>query len=146
MRHRALLLAACASVLAAPAVAQSMAFSGDPGVLVVGAAAAGSPPEPATESSTTYTLAGVTTATRITARLTASLPAGVTLRVTLAAPAGAVSAGPVTLSPMGQEVVRMIPAGSHGGLAITYHLSAPTSTGPVPLSFVSVEFTLVSEP
>lgn len=132
---------------AAPAPAQStLTLSGEPAPLVVSTASAGSAPEPATESSTTYSLSATDLTSRITARLDTALPPGVTLRVSLAAPPGATSSGAVALSTAEQDVVRGIPAGSYAGLSITYTLQATSGAGVIAPSTPAVTFTVLAQP
>lgn len=146
MRTASLLLAFLAvalGVTTTSAAAQgTMSVSADPATLHVAMARAGEPPDPKTEGTTTYDLRDVASASAIVARLGTPLPPGTTLRVALTAPVGAVSRGLVTLGTTDREVVGSVPPGSHGGLSITYELSATAGAGTVPLTAVDVVFTL----
>lgn len=127
--------------------AQTVVVSGDPGMLTVGSATPGSPLDPASDASTTYTVTTTTAGQRIVARLDAPLPNGVTLTVSLTPPGGTANAGEVTLSTVDQTVVGSIQtAGTYSGLAITYRLVATTAVGPVPTAVRSVVFTVVPGP
>jgi len=124
--------------------AQTVTVSGDPGMLTVGSAPPGSPLDPASDASTTYTVTTTAAGQRIVARLDTPLPSGVTLTVSLTPPSGAANEGEITLSTVDQTVVGSIPAaGTYSGLAITYRLAAVTAAGPVPTTVRSVVLTVV---
>lgn len=126
----------------ARAQTSAISVSGNPPSLVIASAIAGGGPIPVSNASTTYSIQSGTSGQRILAVLDSPLPAGVTLEVQLAAPAGAQSAGRVSLSIVAQVAVQNIPLGEFAGLSITYYLSAPTSAGVVPLEGRTVTFTI----
>lgn len=149
MTKRFALLAAGLSALGAQIVgAQTLNVSGNPGLLRVSAAIAGSEPIAVVNSSTTYT---VTTGNpnrffRITAGLSAPMPVGVTLTASLAAPPGAISLGPVALDGIARDVVMDIPRRTTATQAITYTLSATVAAGVIPNSTRTVTLTIVQQP
>jgi hypothetical protein len=98
--------------------------------LIVNAGTAGSQPGSASASGT-YSVTTNGTGMKITAEIDAAMPAGVTLTASLAAPAGATSAGVVTLSPTPQDAVSGITEVAESGLGITYGLEATVSAGVV---------------
>ena len=141
------LSAACVLVaLGTQAVgAQTLTVSGNPGLLRVSSAVAGSEPTPVSNSATTYT---VTTPNpnrtyKLTARLNAPMPVGIVLTGSFAAPPGATSLGAVSLDNTDRDVVTGIPRQTNATLTITYQLS-PTAAGGVQLpSPRTVTLTLV---
>jgi hypothetical protein len=68
---------------------------------------------------------------RIRARLNAAMPPGTTLQITLAAPAGAISLGAVTLTTTAQDVITGIPRanGLTAARAISYSFTATPAAG-----------------
>lgn len=147
------MLAACAALLlligsGRAASAQTLAVSGNPGLLNVTSAIAGSEPVSVSNSSTTYT---VTTPApnrtyKITAQLNANMPAGVTLTATLAAPAGATSVGAVALDVTARDVVTGILRNTNSTQSITYQLDATAAAGVVALSSRTVTLTIIRFP
>lgn len=130
------------------AVAQTVNVSGNPGLLRISTAIAGSQPIAVSNSSTTYT---VTTGNpnrlyKITARLSAPMPVGVTLTASLAAPPGATALGPIILDAIDRDVVLDIPRRTTATQAITYALSATVAAGVIPNSSRTVTLTLVQQP
>lgn len=124
------------------ALGQSLSVSGDPSLLLIETATAGSQPDPDTDASTTYDVT-VLSVSKIVGRLDASLPSGVELVVQLEAPGGAVSQGRVTLTTSDQDLVTDIGSGSHSGLAITYELSATVDAGTTGLDDRTVTLSVV---
>jgi hypothetical protein len=104
----------------------AIAVSGDPLPLVINSASAGSEPDDAIDSSTTYSVYGPSF---ISASLDSAMPLGVTLWVKLAAPVGALSEDYVPLSNYEQIVVFGLEAGTASGLGIWYKLHAPAEAG-----------------
>lgn len=143
------LLAAGLAVLAANAVgAQTVNVSGNPGLLRVSTAIAGSEPIAVSNASTTYT---VTTGNpnrlyKVTARLSAPMPVGVTLTGSFAAPPSATSLGPIALDAIDRDVVLDIPRRTNATQAITYMLSATVAAGVIPNSSRTVTLTIVQQP
>ena len=127
---------------------QTLAVSGNPGLLRVSTAVAGSEPVAMSNSSTTYT---VTTPNanrqyRITARLSAPMPVGITLTGSFAAPPGATSLGPVALDAIDRDVVLNIPRRTNATQGITYSLLATVAGGVIPNSSRTVTLTIVQQP
>jgi hypothetical protein len=120
----------------------TITVSANPGALTVSTAMAGSAPLPVSDASTTYSVQSETAGQKITAILNAPLPAGLTLEVELAAPAGAVSAGRISLSTVQRTVVHDLPTGQFSGLSINYYLTAATSAGVVSSDVRTVTFTI----
>ena len=146
---RSLLASVSALLLAGPAAsAQTLAVSGNPGLLRVTGAVAGSQPIAVSNGSTTYT---VTTGVpnrlyNLTARLNAPMPSGVTLTGTFAAPPGATSLGAIALDATARNVVTNIPRRTDATLGITYSLSALVTAGVVPNGSRTITLTLVQAP
>jgi hypothetical protein len=139
-----LLFAAAHAVGIARLGAQTVVVSGDPATLIVHAAAAGGELQPVTDAMTTYAVTTTSANQKIVARLDAPPPLGVTLMIQLAAPSGAASRGPVTLSVLDQEVVGPIPSpGTYAGLAIVYTHSASVKAGPIPMATRTVTISIV---
>lgn len=119
-----------------------LSFSGSPS-LVISAATAGSAPTSASASAT-YAVTTNETNRKITAQLDADMPAGVTLLVTLAAPAGATSAGAVSLGTTPVDVVTGIGTLNASGLGVSYSLTATSAAGVVPADTRTVTYTIVA--
>ena len=145
---RVLAVAALLPLCSRAAFAQTLAVSGNPGLLRVSVATAGSEPLAVSNATTTYT---VTTPNpnrphNITAQLNANMPIGITLSATLAAPPGATSVGPVALDVTPRDVVLGIPRRANSTHGITYTLAATVQAGVVPLSSRTVTLTIVQAP
>jgi hypothetical protein len=146
---KSLLVGVSACLSAAQAMsAQTLAVSGNPGLLHVTSAVAGSQPIAVSNSSTTYT---VTTGNpnrffNLTARLNAPMPPGVTFTGTFAAPPGATSLGAIALDATARNVVTNIPRRTDATLGITYSLSALVTAGVVPNGSRTITLTLVQAP
>ena len=128
--------------------AQTFSVSGNPGLLRINSAVAGSEPVGVSVGATTYT---VTTppANRtyaITMQLDANMPAGVTLTATLAAPPGAVSVGAVALDVTARNVVTGIIKNTNSTQGITYDLNATAAAGVIPNSSRTVTLTVIRFP
>ncbi|MEX2178913.1 MAG: hypothetical protein WD801_09400 [Gemmatimonadaceae bacterium] len=151
-RLRVLLLALAALLpiggRAANAQPATLSVSGNPGLLRISTAVAGSQPISVGNSTTTYTVdTGNPNRTYdITAQLNAAMPAGVTLTGTYAAPAGATSVGQIALDQTARNVVVGIPRRTTSTHGITYQLSATVLAGVVPLSTRTVTLTIVQAP
>lgn len=130
-------LLASASIAAAQTATQTVTFqvqaineisvSGDPGQLTISTASAGGQLQPATDNTTTYSITTNEAGKKIAISLDSDMPTGVTLEVSLAEPAGATSAGDVTLSTVDADAVTDIGNLAETGLAITYTLSATSA-------------------
>jgi hypothetical protein len=118
--------------------------SGSPAPMIVSTAAAGSAPSTVTAGGTTYAVTTNESNQKITASLDLSLPDGVTLEVSLAPPAGAASAGSVSLSTAGTDVVTGISATAAAALPITYRLSATPVVMMSAPAVRTVTFTIVA--
>lgn len=121
----------------------SFLVSGDPPVLSISTAPAGSNPVPATNSSTSYSVTTNNAGRKITGVISVALPTGVTLSMLLAAPTGATSAGVVALTTSPQDLVTGIGNVSETGLMITYILSATaaaTQSGSIDATTVTLTF------
>ncbi len=130
--------------------AQTISVSGNPGLLRISAAVAGSQPTAVTNATTTYTVTtpggGGNPTFLVTMRLNANTPAGVTLTATLAAPSGATSAGAVALDVTARNVVTGIRKNSTSTQSITYTLSATAAAGVVAYSSRTVTLTVAQAP
>ena len=129
--------------------AQTIVVSGNPGLLRINTAVAGSQPASVSNNSTTYTVVTPNPAGRtykITAQLNSPMPAGVTLTATLAAPAGATSVGAVALDMTARDVVTGIPRQTNATRSITYQLSATVLAGVIPSSNRIVTLTVLRFP
>lgn len=143
------LLAALLLLGSRAAVAQTITVSGNPTALKITTAVTGSQPTSVSNSSTTYTVVTPTPANRtykITAQLTALMPAGVTLTATLAAPTGATSVGPVALDMTARDMVTGIPKSTNSTQSITYQLSATVLAGVVTSTSRIVTLTVLRFP
>ncbi len=130
--------------------AQTISVSGNPGLLRISAAVAGSQPTPVSNATTTYTVntpsAGGNPTFLVTMRLSANMPAGVTLTATLAAPPGATSAGAVALDVTARNVVTGIRKNTNSTQTITYTLNATAAAGVVANSSRTVTLTVAQAP
>jgi hypothetical protein len=147
-QSRGWLIAALLLIGGRAAIAQTIAVSGNPGLLRINNAVAGSEPIAVTNSSTTYT---VTTPNpprtyKVTAQLDAAMPADVTLTATFAAPTGATSIGPVALDLTARDVVTGIPRNTNSTQGITFELSATVAAGVVTSSSRVVTLTIIRFP
>jgi len=126
--------------------AQLLSVSGNPGALDVVGATPGSNPNSVSNASTTYTVTVVFRA-KIAVSINSAMPSGLTLRVTLAAPSGAVSNGPITLSTTAQDAVNGIPLGTVlSTRGVTYSFSATAAAGVVASTTRTVTLTLLPDP
>ena len=121
----------------------ALSVSADPGALTVNSATAGSPPNAATNSATSYAITTNETKKKITAAIDQAMPAGLTLQVNLQAPTGATSAGAVTLGTAAADVVTGISKLNESGKTITYTFSATTAAGTVSSTSRTVTLTIV---
>jgi hypothetical protein len=121
-----------------------ISVSGNPAPLVVNAATAGSPPNSASDSSTTYALTTNESNKKITVGIDSAMPSGTTLTITLAAPTGATSAGAVTLGTTAQNAVTGISTLNESGKTITYQFSATAAAGVVASQTRTVTLTITS--
>lgn len=111
-------------------------------VLHITTSVAGTAPASVTSSGSTMALTTNQTNAKITAALSASMPAGVTLSAGLAAAAGAASAG---IKPLGTTAVDLVTAITHvnaSGLTLTYQLDASAAAGVVTSGTRVVTYTI----
>ncbi len=130
--------------LSSGSTVETLTLSGNPLSLLVSTALAGLQPDAVLDQATTYDVS-VTQTSQIAVQLTSSLPSGLTLRVRMDAPAGAVSAGYVSLTTTAQDLVTSIPSGSYSQLTVSYEISGTVSAGVVALNTVDVDFTLTAQ-
>lgn len=123
-----------------------LTVSGNPALMRINTAVAGSQPTSVTNAVTTYNVrVGKTDNKKITARLNTNMPAGVTLTVTLAPPPGATSLGAITLTTTEQDAVVDI-TNVNVTQSITYQLTANVTAGVIPSSTRTVTLTLLDYP
>jgi hypothetical protein len=140
----AFLLAAAIALFTPALGAQSVAVSGDPGLLSVHSATPGASLDPVSNAATTLAVTTTKPNQKIVARLDAPLPDGITLTIQLGAPDGSLSRGQVRLATTDQELVGGIPTtGTHPGLAIVYTLDATVGAGPLPATARTVVISVV---
>jgi hypothetical protein len=128
--------------------AQALATISSPAPLIVSVApVAGAEPAPVTDKSSSYTVSTLPLQPkRITAQLSANMPAGVTLTISLAAPTGASSVGTIVLDNVPRNVVTGVTNVVPESNVITYQLSAFVSAGVVAPDTRTVTLTLVNDP
>ncbi|MCO6441400.1 MAG: hypothetical protein J5I81_10005 [Nitrococcus mobilis] len=119
-----------------------ISVSGNPGTLTINSATAGSAPDAASDSSTTYAVTTNETNKKITTAIDTAMPSGVTLTVDMTAPTGATSAGAVTLDTVEVDAVTGISSIDEQALGITYQLSATADAGVVAQTSRTVTFTV----
>ncbi len=102
------------------------AFNASAVTLTINTATAGSDPAPATGSST-WAVTNNTSYALLSASLDAAMPAGMTLSVLLGVPTGSTSSS-VNLTAASQQVANLTKS-AQAGLAVTYTLTAPASSG-----------------
>lgn len=120
----------------------SITVSGNPGTLVINSSTAGSGPDSATDSSTTYAVTTNNSVREVTAALTSNMPLGVTLTVDLVAPTGATSQGATSLSTTSASLVTGIGNLSQASLGITYVLSATVAAAQTSNATNTVTYTI----
>ena len=125
--------------------AQTLVISGNPGLLRVSSAIAGSEPIAVSSSTTTYTLTtpNPNRPHKIVAQLNAAMPVGLTLTATLEPPPGATSLGPVALDMTPRDVLVAIQRNTDATQLITYTLTASVLAGVVPPTSRIVTLTIV---
>jgi hypothetical protein len=139
------ILCLTAALVAAEAASAALmiSISGNPSTLTINSATAGSQPNNATNSSTTYSITTVASGTTITGKLNANMPAGLTLKVQLQAPTGATSVGAVAMTTTAANLITGIGIiALQTGLTITYTLSATVAAAPVASSSVVLTLTI----
>ncbi len=149
-RIRTLLLTAVLPVVlgrTAAAQVTTVITSGNPAAMTISTAVAGSQPTNVSNSATTYSTLNLQSGQpqKITARLSANMPAGVTLTASLAVNASATSVGAVSLDVTARNVVININA-NQVARTITYQLSALASAGVIASQTRTVTFTISDYP
>lgn len=96
--------------------------------------------------STTYSVINVLGTKKLVGRLNAVMPAHVALKVQMAAPSGATSTGPVTLTASNQDLVTGIGLVTQSGLPMTFTLSATVQAAVVTAGSRTFTLTLVDAP
>jgi hypothetical protein len=147
-RVRILLLAALVPLGTRAVGAQTLTASGNPGLLRISTAVAGSQPVAVTNATTTYTV--VTPAPnrtyKITAQLNANMPTGTTLTATFAQVPQSISAGAIPLDVTPRNVVTSINKNTNNTASITYSFTATTAAGVIPSTSRTVTLTVSQEP
>lgn len=111
--------------------------------LTVNSATAGSAPDVATDSTTTYSITTNGVDRMITGMINSDMPSGVTLSVRLEAPTGARSRGMCVLSTTPVTLVSDITGLSESGRSISYELAATSAAGVIPSASRTVTLTIV---
>jgi hypothetical protein len=125
--------------------ASSISVSGNPGLLRISSATAGSDLAPVSNATTTYDLHITSGTAKITAHINSAMPADTNLRMSLVAPTNSTSLGLVTLMPTDKNLVTGIPNGTNLiELGITYQFSASVSAGVISSSTKTVTLTVTA--
>jgi hypothetical protein len=145
----ALLLMASTGALGA----QTITVSGNPALLRISTAVAGSEPTaPAPDASRTFTVTtpnpGGNTKFQILMSLNANMPANVTLTATLGIPPGSngVSTGAIALDVTPRALLTTIKKNITGTASTTYQLTATVAAGVIPLTSRIVTYTVTTFP
>ncbi len=128
--------------------AQTIDVSGNPGLLRVSTAIAGSEPLPVSNATTSYTVStpNPNRPHKVTAQLNAAMPAGLTLAAELEPPPGATSLGPIALDMTARDVVTDIPRRTTSTQGITWTFTASVTAGVIPPTSRIVTLTIVRAP
>jgi len=131
--------------------AQTITVSGNPGLLRISTAVAGSQPTSVSDATRTFTVntppGGGGAKYNVSMNIDANMPAGVTLTATLAIPAGsAATATPVALDVTPRLALSAIKKNYTGSATMTYQLAATAAAGVVPVSSRTVTLTIVLAP
>jgi hypothetical protein len=128
--------------------AQTLSVSGSPAALKITTAVAGSPPNAAVNTATTYTVKAkkANQPRKITAQLNTLMPGGTTLTIDLTPVGTSTGMGPVNLTTAAQDLVVDITNTSNKTGAISYTFSATSAAGVIPSSTRTVTFTLLASP
>lgn len=106
-----------------------ISVSGNPNTLVINSAEAGQDPDPATDTSTTYSVTTNEENKKIIGKINSAMPNYTKLEVQLAAVTGGSSAGYVELGETDQDLVTGISKLSEAGKQISYRFSAQAEAG-----------------
>jgi hypothetical protein len=128
--------------------AQSITDSGNPTLLLVSAAVAGSQPTPVVNNSTTYRARTTNNGgpQKITGRINSNMAAGLTLTIELQPTTGATSLGPVTLSTTTRDLLTNLTNTANETRTITYTFSATVAAGVVAAASKTVTLTIIDWP
>jgi len=151
MLHRLTILLCLAALLPTGSRAlgaQTIAANGNPGLLRISSAVAGSQPVSVSDATSTYTVTtpAANRTYKITAQLNANMPADVTLTVSLQAPPAATSLGAIALDITARDVVTGVKRNTNATRSVTYQLSALASAGVIPTGTRTVTFTIIQFP
>lgn len=111
------------------AAINQLALSGNTVTLNVSSAVAGNNPTQATDNASTWAVTTNQSGAKVSASLDSDMPNGLTLQVSLGAPAGATSAGALTLSSTSADLVTGVSTVAVSGLAMNYTLDATPVAG-----------------
>ncbi len=106
-----------------------ISVSGNPGTLTISSATAGQDPDPAEDTSTTYSVTTNQENKKIVGKINQAMPQYTKLEIQLAAPTGGSSAGYVELGESDQNLVTGISKLSESGKQISYKFSAQAEAG-----------------
>jgi hypothetical protein len=118
-----------------------IAFAGSPS-LSVNSAVPGSPPASASNATATWAVTTNQSGAKVTASISAAMPAGLTLSANLGAPSGATSNGLTALSTSAVDVVTSITKLAESALTVTYQLDATVAAGVVSSTSRTVTYTI----
>ena len=118
-----------------------IAFAGSPS-LVVNTAVPGSPPSSVSNATATWAVTTNQSGAKITASISAAMPAGLTLSADLAQPTGASSNGLTALSTTAVDLVTGITKLAESALGVTYQLNATVAAGVVASTSRTVTYTI----
>jgi hypothetical protein len=121
-----------------------LAVSGSTASLTVNSATAGSAPNVANDTASTYSITTNETNRVITGSIDTNTPSGVTLSVTLGAPTGASSTGKQALSTVPVNLVTGIATLNESGKSIAYELAATSAAGVVSSASKTVTLTITA--
>ncbi len=129
------------------AATNEITVSGDPGLMEILAAPAGSDPDPVTNNSTSISYSTNSSNKKITGGIDLDMPSGVTLEVHIAAPGGAqgISQGAKPLSVTASDLVTGISKAAVQNATITYTLSATTTADPIENETRTVTYILTAD-
>lgn len=134
--------------LLAPELGAQLSVTGTMPTLSVTSATAGSEPAPVIGTGSQYRVKVNKNAgpQRLTASISAAMPAGVTLTLEAAPTTGATSLGPVTLSTTARDLVTNITNTAFESQNLTYTFTVTVAAGVLPLSSRTVTLTVTNWP
>ncbi len=106
-----------------------LAVSGDPAILTVSVATAGSGPTSAVDNSTYYALTTNGSSEKLMASINLAMPTATALFLTASPPTGAISIGPVSLDVSDQSIVTGISQVAQSNLQLSYLFQASVGAG-----------------